>query len=83
MQRAFKHRIDNSLRLLALEDNWILCAIVIAVNAIWHSGMLLIVRYVLTVLCMLSLNIRVERARFCQSRSLQLPFNFLLSLLVI
>ena len=67
--------IDNSLRLLALEENWILCAIVIAVNAIWHSGMLLIVRYVLTVLCMLSLYIRVERARFCQSRSLQLPFT--------
>ena len=52
--------IDNSLRLLALEENWILCAIVIAVNAIWHSGMLLIVRYVLAVLCMLSLYIRVE-----------------------
>ena len=41
-------RIDYSPRLLALEENWILCAIVIAVNAIWHSGMLLIVRYVLT-----------------------------------
>ena len=46
-------KIDNSLRLLTLEDNCILCAIFIAVNAIWHSGMLLIVRYVLTILRML------------------------------
>ena len=64
-------RVNNSLRLLALEENWILCAIVIAVNAIWHSGMLLIVRNVLTVLCMLSLYIRVERARYnCRSLNL-------------
>ena len=57
-------RVDNSLRLLALEENWILCAIIIAVNAIWHSGMLLSVRNILTVLRMLTLYIRVQRARF-------------------